>query len=56
MDDRLVFAPLPNHMLWWYVAFSDETLRDSFNAELRIIRSNQEYQNIRERVIIESQQ
>ncbi|MFT7371939.1 MAG: polar amino acid transport system substrate-binding protein [Oleiphilaceae bacterium] len=53
MDEGLVFVPLPNHKLWWYVAFSDESLRDSFNLELQKIRSNQEYEKIREQVVIE---
>jgi len=54
MDEDLVFAPLPSQMLWWYVAFSNENLRDSFNLELQNIRSNQEYEKIREQVVIKN--
>jgi polar amino acid transport system substrate-binding protein len=55
IDENLVFAPLPNHKLWWYVAFSNESLRDSFNLELQKIRFNKEYDKIREQVMIENQ-
>ena len=50
VDTDILFNPLPNNTLWWYVAFSNEKLRDSFNIELHKIRSNQEYDKIREKV------
>jgi hypothetical protein len=55
IDEDLVFAPLPNHKLWWYVAFRNENLRDSFNVELKKIRTNLEYEKIREKVVIQNQ-
>jgi polar amino acid transport system substrate-binding protein len=50
VDTDILFKPLPNNTLWWYVAFSNEKLRDSFNVELDKIRSSQEYEKIREQV------
>lgn len=50
IDIDLLFAPLPNNELWWYVAFHNEKLRDNFNLELQKIRSTKEYERIREQV------
>ncbi len=53
VDKEIVFAPLPNNKLWWYVAFKHEAQRDQFNAELQKIRANGEYDKIREQVLLE---
>jgi len=53
VDKDVVFAPLPNNILWWYVAFRSEELRDMFNSELQKTRSNNEYEKIREQVLLQ---